>query len=347
MYPGEGSDEIVKKDRRGELFYYMHHQVLARYNADRMANGLERIKPVSLEEPIEEAYFPKIIRSKSQRAYASRIANCTLHDIKRKEAEVEVNDLRRWRDRIYEAVDSGFITDVRNILCFIHKLYKNLLKVSGNRIPFDEVKGIDVLGNLVESTRLSINRKLYGNLHGLGHDLISFIHDPDGKYLEDISTMGSVATAMRDPVFYRWHLFINNIFLRYKATQPEYPREELEFDEVEIKAVTVQVRNQSVNPNTLMTYWQKSEVDLGVGVDFGNEGNFFGTFKHLQHAPFFYSVVVANSNRTVVQGTCRIFIAPKLNEKGRQLKFEEQRILMIEMDKFTVVCEFIFLLMIE
>lgn len=27
VYPFEGPDEVVRKDRRGELFYYMHEQV--------------------------------------------------------------------------------------------------------------------------------------------------------------------------------------------------------------------------------------------------------------------------------------------------------------------------------
>lgn len=105
-------DEIVNKDRRGELFFYMHHQILARYDTDRMANGLERTKSLSLEAPIEEAYFPKIIRSKTQRAYAARFANLALKDINREDLVIEVNDLRRWRDRIYEAIDTGLVTDV-------------------------------------------------------------------------------------------------------------------------------------------------------------------------------------------------------------------------------------------
>lgn len=66
-------------------------------------------------------------------------------------------------------------------------------------MTLDEKTGIDVLGDMVESTKLSVNRTYYGNLHGFGHDLISFIHDPDGRYLEDFSVMGHVATAMRDP----------------------------------------------------------------------------------------------------------------------------------------------------
>lgn len=63
----------------------------------------------------------------------------------------------------------------------------------------DEFTGIDILGNILESTKLSINPKLYGNLHGFGHEMIAYIHDPDGRHLEEFSAMGSVTTAMRDP----------------------------------------------------------------------------------------------------------------------------------------------------
>lgn len=31
VYPFAGSERIVRKDRRGELFYYMHQQIIARY----------------------------------------------------------------------------------------------------------------------------------------------------------------------------------------------------------------------------------------------------------------------------------------------------------------------------
>lgn len=50
-------------------------------------------------------------------------------------------------------------------------------------MPLDEFKGIDILGNLVECTDLSTNLKYYGNLHNMGHSMIAFIHDPDGRHL--------------------------------------------------------------------------------------------------------------------------------------------------------------------
>lgn len=34
--------------------------------------------------------------------------------------------------------------------------------------------------------------------------------------------MGDSATAMRDPVFYRWHAFIDDVFQEFKQTLPTY-----------------------------------------------------------------------------------------------------------------------------
>lgn len=39
---------------------------------------------------------------------------------------------------------------------------------------------------------------------------------------ESFGIMGDSATAMRDPVFYKWHAFINDIFLEHKNTLPAY-----------------------------------------------------------------------------------------------------------------------------
>lgn len=46
-----------------------------------------------------------------------------------------------------------------------------------------EEKGIDVLGNLLEASILSVNMNVYGDLHNMGHVLISLCHDPDGSNL--------------------------------------------------------------------------------------------------------------------------------------------------------------------
>lgn len=115
VYPGSATTEIVAKDRRGELFYYMHSQLIARYNADRFCNQLGRVRQLNnLREAIPEAYFPKLVRSTTNTGYPPRFANITLKDIDRPDDStvVEITDLERWRDRIYEAIDQGFVVNV-------------------------------------------------------------------------------------------------------------------------------------------------------------------------------------------------------------------------------------------
>lgn len=55
-----------------------------------------------------------------------------------------------------------------------------------NPIPLTEENGIDMLGNMIESTIISPNQMLYGNIHNIGHSMISLVHDPDGRNLVNI-----------------------------------------------------------------------------------------------------------------------------------------------------------------
>lgn len=39
---------------------------------------------------------------------------------------------------------------------------------------------------------------------------------------ETFGVIGDPATAMRDPIFYRWHAFIDDVFQEHKNTLPRY-----------------------------------------------------------------------------------------------------------------------------
>lgn len=159
--------------------------------------------------------------------------------------------------------------------------------------------------------------------------------------------MGDVTTAMRDPIFYRWHSFIDNVFLRLKKLLPAYDaNQHLAFNGISVQSVNVKIANKNNAPaNSLLTYVQRSDVDLAAGLDFGPDGNVFAQFTHLQHAPFNYLIEVDNNTGSTVRGTCRIFISPKKDERGIPLSFEDQRYMMVEMDKFTTICEFLLALL--
>lgn len=47
-------------------------------------------------------------------------------------------------------------------------------------------RGVDILGNVVEASSISINRTYYGDVHNTGHILLAQIHDPDNEFLVNI-----------------------------------------------------------------------------------------------------------------------------------------------------------------
>uniref|UniRef100_A0AAG5DFL8 Tyrosinase copper-binding domain-containing protein n=1 Tax=Anopheles atroparvus TaxID=41427 RepID=A0AAG5DFL8_ANOAO len=321
VYPGDGPLSIVRKDRRGELFYYMHQQLIARHQIERFANGLGRVVPlINLRAPVEEPYYPKIIRSANNRTYPARYRNMVMEDVNRPDDQlvVRIADVEQQLQRIIAAIDAG-----------------SVVTASGQRTPLDNFRGIDILGDIVESSAVSVNRQFYGDTHNSGHILLSFIHDPRGEYLESFGVMGDVTTAMRDPIFYRWHTYVDNIFQRHKARFAPYTASDLSNPGVNIVNFETELERQGSVKNLFLTFWQRSQVDLGTGLDFGPEGNAFVTFTHLQHAAFNYRFQIAVSG-AARDATIRIFLAPRKDERGQALTFEEQRRYAIEMDTFRV-----------
>lgn len=151
--------------------------------------------------------------------------------------------------------------------------------------------------------------------------------------------MGDTTTAMRDPMFYRFHKHVDEIFDRHKRLLAQYNRFQLGYDPININSVAVQIPRDNAARNLLLTFWQRSQVDLSSGLTFAPQGRAFISFIHLQHADFNYDISLTNSSSQPLMGTCRIFLAPHCDENCRALHFNEQRHLMIELDKFTVNCK--------
>lgn len=322
VYPFTSNNRaIVEKDRRGELFYYMHQQILARYNAERLSNQLGPVVSLNgFRTPIPEGYFPKLDSIVAGRSWPPRFVNTPLNDVNREtdRLTLQIANIEQNLAAIQNAIAEGFVVNT-----------------TGTRIQLDELNGIDILGNLMEAAQiLSPNPGLYGSLHNNGHLLISYAHDPDGRFAERFSVMGDSATAMRDPVFYRLHAFIDDIFQEHKSRLPRYSENQLDFPQVRITGLQVQL--QGGQENNMQTFWQQSDIDMSRGLDFAPRVPVFVRFTHLQHLPFTYRIQVTNSSQNQVFGYVRIFMAPRLDERGRQMSFNDQRKMMIELDKFRV-----------
>lgn len=145
----------------------------------------------------------------------------------------------------------------------------------------DERTGIDTLGNIMESSILSPNRQLYGDMHNMGHIFVSYAHDPDHRNLESFGVMGDSATAMRDPFFYRWHAYVDDIFQAHKESLPAYTLPQLEYRGITVTSVTVQPSSGATG--TFQTFWQQSDVELSRGLDFLPRGNIFARYTSTLH----------------------------------------------------------------
>ena len=171
----------------------------------------------------------------------------------------------------------------------------------------------------------------------MGHTFISYCHDPDNRHLEPCGVIGDNTTAMRDPAFYRWHAYIDDIFQEHKTSLTPYTMPQLGYDGIAITGI--QVAADGGNANQLNTFWQQSDVDLSRGMDFVPRGNVFARITHLQHTPFTYTINVNNDSGAMRFGTARIFLGPKTDERGQPMLLRDQRLMMVELDKFLVTCK--------
>lgn len=121
--------------------------------------------------------------------------------------------------------------------------------------------------------------------------MLSYIHDPEDKYKEQAGVMSDTTTAMRDPVFFRWHKMIDELCCKLKNRLPPYPESDLLFEDISISSLVI--LNESNQPiHELNTFWQKTSVNLQNGMDFHVAHPVYVTFTHLNYRHFKYSLVL-------------------------------------------------------
>lgn len=83
------------------------------------------------------------------------------------------------------------------------------------------------MGNMLQSSVASPNRKFYGDIANIGHALIAYCHDPDNFALQSYGVMGEPSTCMRDVLFYRWYAQLIRIVQLHKSQLPTYTKDEV------------------------------------------------------------------------------------------------------------------------
>lgn len=118
------SEEFGWKDsRRGEIFYYVIQQILARYYAERISNGMGEIPFIDWDSPFETPFEPSL-RYPNGLQFPSRPKFANLHEYFYNYGQKWTNNIygyshnmvQDFERRINDAIDSGVIFDVSSQL---------------------------------------------------------------------------------------------------------------------------------------------------------------------------------------------------------------------------------------
>nr|ADE58570.1 hemocyanin HC1 [Limnoria quadripunctata] len=295
-------------DRKGELFFWAHHQLTVRFDAERLSNNLDLVDELYWDRPIVEGFAPHTTY-KYGGEFPARPDNVNFEDV---DGVARIRDMIIYETRIRDAIAHGYITGA-----------------NGEKIDIRNENGIDILGDVIESSVYSPNAGYYGALHNLAHIILGRQGDPHGKFNMPPGVMEHFETATRDPSFFRLHKYMDNIFKEHKDSLPPYTKEEVEFPDVAINSVGI--------VGTLETFFEDFEFNLLMGVDDTEEVEdvpISAIVSRLNHEPFTLTADVTNNNAADVFATVRIFLCPKYDANGIVFTLEEGRWNCIEVDKF-------------
>lgn len=216
VYPAFGLRGGIK-DRQGELFLYMHQQMLARYDAERIATGLSRVRAHSdYSKPIEYGYNPGAILSNSAEINITPFFTVT-HFTPRTPGPMFKNfDVETAKKKLekFNALKEKFDEAVKN----------GRLKKGNKQIVITP----HLLGSTLEPTLDATDEEFYETtvpiqfgLHGTGHLIVAFSENPNIPDVDrtDMGVMGDPATAIRDPFFWEWHKHIDDFSFQWQEAQ--------------------------------------------------------------------------------------------------------------------------------
>ena len=321
------------KDRQGELFMYMHEQMLARYDAERLCAGLDAVEPLfDFMAPLAQGYAPEIPRF-DRREPDSLMSDSTQFD---------PTTLATWDGRLFGDVLRSDAT---------------LRRRDGSGV----VATPDLIGSTVEADIGSTDASHYGSLHNMGHVTIAFIPDPNNPGFQRGGVMQSTSVAIRDPIFWRWHRHVDDLLFGWQELQPEQSfddapdvllRNRLEEDgQGEGAGDGDPVEPDGASPDLALVLdetidgdaatfgeqhfggdrWSVDPTDTGVATDElvttmrrRDLGDF--TMSYLDHPDYHYFLRVENRSDEERTVTVRLFLAPEA--------WVEERRHWIELDKF-------------
>ena len=302
-------------DRKGEMFYWAHHQLTARFDSERLSNNLDLVDELYWDRPIYEGFAPHTTY-KYGGEFPARPDNIRFEDV---DGVARIRDLKIMEDRIRDAIAHGYVTGK-----------------DGSIINILNNEGINILGDIMESSEYSVNPYYYGALHNTAHIVLGRQGDPHGKFKQPPGVMEHFETATRDPAFFRLHKYMDNIFTEFKERLPAYTYDELNFEGVDVESFSID--------GSLETFFEDFEFSLLNAVDDTVEVAdvpLSAVVKRINHKPFAFNLKINNNNGADAEASVRIYMCPRYDNNGVAFGTNEGRHHCFELDKFWTKCKLI------
>lgn len=314
-----GEEHVLNKDRRGELYLYVHWQLLARWYMERLSHDLGEVPAFNMYVPAESGYASNL------RSYYG---------------------VPQWhRDNhhsFYHGHNYEYIEHVemytQRVMDWIHKNDK-----------FD-METINVLGNIIQGNVDSVDKKFYGSLDKLYRYIVNEGHHYGNGDESFPGLFMHYDTSLRDPIFYEVYKTLVSHYWHLMETYPEYKKHDYTFEGVQIDAVHM--------PESLTTYFEYFDSDISNAVNveptvegatdplyvFGRNSHYKGASyvikarqQRLNHKPFEFTLdVTADKAQDAI---VKVFIGPKHDEHGQFIPLEHNYQNFFELEHFKVHLE--------
>ena len=327
VYPYTGFPENGKLqrtiDRQGELFLYMHSQMIARYNAELLSWDLNLLHAWEYDDILPFGYDP-VPGLRDQ--YGARPPFKGWYEdhnpyLNGSEGFPSIKTMTQWKDNVILAIHNGY---------FVTKKTDG----SSGKLNLTEENAYNWVGVVVEAedhplqeitpgSGEFIDRQLYGSVHNYGHNKFAEIgYHEYASAKNPLGVMVSSFGAPRDPCFWLWHRHLDDL-RQLLVNKYSHDLNEFKPDGLEITSFKIIPDNPySKTPmGGVTTFLESPQLHL-------NEDN-----AKLTHEPYRWEIEVKSINETPPNSshpqyfTVRLFIAPaELIDDQRSW---------IEMDKFT------------
>ncbi|KAF9789112.1 hypothetical protein SFRURICE_005714 [Spodoptera frugiperda] len=306
----------LNKERRGEWFWFVHSQIVARYYMERLSNGLGEIPELG-HEIVKEGHNPGLL-------YHNGIAFPVRPDYYHLDRPVLVQALQKIDDyerRVRDAIEQGYV-----------------LNHLGERIDICTPEAIEILGNLIEANTESPNPKYYNDFISLWKKVLgnSIVHEKQYHHhvvpLVVPSVLEHYQTALRDPAFYMIWKRVLGLFKLWQEKLPPYKREELALPQVAIEQVDVDklVTFFEYNYFNVSSYLHMNEEEAKELYD---QVSVVVQHPRLNHKK--YKVRVHVKSEVAKTVLVKFFLAPKYDSHGNEIPLHVNTHNFMQIDEFV------------